>query len=713
MEPVAFGKYLLLERLAQGGMAEVFRAVYRGSAGFEKTVALKRILPVFHGSAEFTTMFIDEARLAASLTHMNIVQVFEFGEVDGSFYLTMELVEGADLGRLYEAARALKRAVPRPIAALVAAEAARGLAYAHDKRTPSGEPLGIVHRDVSPQNILVSYAGEVKVADFGIAKAIGKLHKTASGAVMGKIRYMSPEQITGEPLDGRSDVFALGTVLHELLAGQTLFAGDNPGQVADQVKLARVRPPSERAAEGVITPPELDRICLRALERDREARYARAAELARDLQTFVSAAAPGLTREDVGAWVAELAPRAAARAPRPATIDPAATTLATPLQPRTQLDSGSWVGGPDLPSTTPARRPTAARRAPLPLWIVFGATVLFAGGFVARSLFVHGAALPSPAQPVSLDGGIATALDGGAAPTLGPSDAERQRLLAALEALPQAEATWRGVEAPDYLMILSAVDAVACAVTPGGAPRLPDALESPLKARRLDLEAQAVTRYFAATGELPPRVAQSLRAFVRTRPAFALAVPPSPGWSLAGLAARLDPIEPRHRFDLLREMSATGRWRPLGPTPRPDDVFCERQAAVHELAARFPSPRSAQLLRYLAATPIEATVVEGALRYALLGAERDEPAGTLELRLRITNPGAGEQPLDLGRLRLAGPDGTPVPTLTVDAPASRVPSGLVREVRLRFSGVTDAIAEAAVLVLSPKVELAAYSEVLR
>ncbi|HEX9103674.1 MAG TPA: serine/threonine-protein kinase, partial [Polyangia bacterium] len=306
MQPIPFGKYLLVERLAQGGMAEVFRAVYQGAAGFEKQVAVKRILPVFDGTREFVAMFVDEARIASSLTHVNIVQVSDFGELDGSYYLAMELVDGVDLGRLREAASRRGLRIPVPIVAYIVAEAARGLAYAHEKRGGDGAPLGIVHRDVSPQNVLVSYAGEVKIADFGIAKATGKLHKTESGAVMGKIRYMSPEQINGEPLDGRSDVFALGTIFWELLVGAALWNGDNPGLVSDQVRHAKVDPPSRRGAD---VPPELDRICLKALARARDARHERAADLARELSTFVSERAPGLTREDVGALVGELVPR--------------------------------------------------------------------------------------------------------------------------------------------------------------------------------------------------------------------------------------------------------------------------------------------------------------------------------------------------------------------------------------------------------------------
>src|SRR4051812_22179560 len=147
VDPTPFGKYLLVERIAQGGMAEVFRVVYQGAAGVEKTVALKRILPALHGASDFVNMFIDEARLASSLTHVNVAQVFEFGEANGAYYLTMELVEGTDLGRLSEAARRQKLLLPHPVVAFLVAEAARGLAYAHDKRGPSGALVGIVHRD--------------------------------------------------------------------------------------------------------------------------------------------------------------------------------------------------------------------------------------------------------------------------------------------------------------------------------------------------------------------------------------------------------------------------------------------------------------------------------------------------------------------------------------------------------------------------------------
>src|SRR5262249_34690655 len=247
-------KYVLDHRIVAGGMAEVFRATMRGPAGIEKVVALKRILPIFGGERDFVDMFKDEARIAMRLAHTNIAQVFDFGEVGGSYYLAMEFVEGTDLGRLVERAAASGLRIPQPMACFLIAEAARGLDYAHERTDASGHSLGIVHRDVSPPNILLSTAGGVKIADFGISKPIGKLHKTATGAVMGKFRYMSPEQVAGLALDRRSDVFALGVILWELLTGHALFSGESATRVAECVQKADVPAPSLKNPE---VPPEL------------------------------------------------------------------------------------------------------------------------------------------------------------------------------------------------------------------------------------------------------------------------------------------------------------------------------------------------------------------------------------------------------------------------------------------------------------------------
>ncbi len=701
MEPLPFGKYLLIERLAQGGMAEVFRAVYQGAAGVEKTVALKRILPGLDGAGEFVEMFIDEARIAASLTHVNVAQVFDFGEVAGTYYLAMELVDGVDLGRLVEAQGRRARGdepgggLPSTMAAFIVAEAARGLAYAHERRAPSGAMLGIVHRDVSPQNVLVSYSGEVKIADFGIAKAVGKLHKTASGAVMGKLRYMSPEQVTGEPLDGRSDVFSLGVVLWELVTGAALFAGEHPGQVTDQVKRAAVSPPSQRAPS---VPSELDRICLKALARDRDARYPRAADLARDLAAFVAAEAPGLNREELAAYVAALVPRDdATAAPKPAPVA-IATTVAQPVASPTRAGRLS----PAAPSP-PVSRPS--RRWPLfvaALALAFGAAIWARDATRTPSLVLPlvvadlGPAAVSPPPP-PLTGLVV-------------SPADRERLLAALESLPQAGAAWRGVSSEDYLAILSAAEAALC-TTPTSAREasFPADVLDRLERRRVSDEARALSRYLLATGELPERVTLSLRAFLRGRPSFS---PGAAGWALAGLATLVEPDNAYHLEELVRQNGALHRWRePAAPGHDPNrfaDV-CERPSAVARLAARVPNALSASLVRYLAALPVEQSVDDAGLRFAVVGGERDEAAATLVVRLRVTNPGAEERALPLESVRLAGLEAPPV----VEPPAARLGAGLVREVKLSFGSVPDSVADAALLILRPGLELQAYSEVLR
>ncbi|HEX8954446.1 MAG TPA: serine/threonine-protein kinase [Polyangia bacterium] len=696
MQPIPFGKYLLVERLAQGGMAEVFRAVYQGAAGFEKQVAVKRILPVFDGTREFVAMFVDEARIASSLTHVNIVQVSDFGELDGSYYLAMELVDGVDLGRLREAASRRGLRIPVPIVAYIVAEAARGLAYAHEKRGGDGAPLGIVHRDVSPQNVLVSYAGEVKIADFGIAKATGKLHKTESGAVMGKIRYMSPEQINGEPLDGRSDLFALGVIFWELLVGAPLWTGDNPGAVSDQVKNAKVEPPSRRGRE---LPAEIDRIVLKALERQRDARYARAAELARELSAWLAQAAPSLTREDVGAFVAEVIPRESlVEAPPPPSDEARQPTAPAPKSDAEAYAKTKLAKGTPTTPTTPTRR----SGSPAPLIAVF-AVLLVGGGLALRYL---GAPSATWTPPLSSDDGgatVAVAADAG-----GVSDAEKLRLTAELEALPLASSLTRGVKSEDYLAVLSAVDAALC-LTPAGArePVIPGEEHARLERGKLVPEAMALGHYVLVTGALPPRVSVALQAFLRSHPPFAAG---AAGWTFAHLGALAKPDDPALRLAVIRQNGMTGEWRePSRDGPLAYAALCERQAAVDAYAARAADDRARALVRFLHATPPDVPVTDGGLRYSVLDAERDEAAATLLLRVRVTNPTGEDKSLPLGNARLAGLDAAP----TIDPPAVRLRSGLQLELRLTFAGVTDAVAEAAVLVLAPKVELQAYSEDLQ
>jgi len=274
-----FGKYQLLERLAVGGMAEVFRGKAVGAAGFEKDLAIKRILPQFSEDEDFVRMFIDEARLAAQLQHGNIVQIFDFDEAEGSYYIAMELVEGCDLRKLNGALGRQSRRLPVGVALYIAVETLKGLQYAHGKKV-AGRPLGLVHRDVSPHNILLSRSGEVKLSDFGIAKAHARATATRSGIVKGKLGYMAPEQIAGQPIDARTDLFAVGVVLYEMLTGERLFQGDSEVETMALVQRCQIPPPQEKNPEVTL---DVEAATLKLLAADPGARFQSAGDAIRAL----------------------------------------------------------------------------------------------------------------------------------------------------------------------------------------------------------------------------------------------------------------------------------------------------------------------------------------------------------------------------------------------------------------------------------------------
>jgi len=279
-----FGKYRLLEPIASGGMADVWRAEVIGAEGVVKEVALKLVRGEHAARSDFVRMFVQEARLASRLGHANVVQVFEFDQVDGRYYIAMELVRGRHLGCVVERTReaGVRFGVARAVQ--IGADVARALAYAH-RLSDGGRALGLVHRDVSPHNVLVSFEGEVKLADFGIARAMDGAGLTDPGTVKGKVAYMPPEQARGASVDARADVFSLGVVLWELCAGRRLFARDSDAAtVAAVLSDEPISPPSAWNDE---VPPELDATILGALERDRDRRIASAQDLATALATVV------------------------------------------------------------------------------------------------------------------------------------------------------------------------------------------------------------------------------------------------------------------------------------------------------------------------------------------------------------------------------------------------------------------------------------------
>jgi serine/threonine protein kinase len=279
--PIRFGKHLLLDRISIGGMAEVWRAVETDAA--RRVVAIKRLLPTVAEHPELVSMFIAEARVMLALDHPNIVRVYELGEVARTHFMSMEYVHGRDLRRILELCRESRLPAPIPIACYVISQVCQALDHVHRLLDESGRQINLVHRDVSPSNVLVSYRGDVKLIDFGIAQA-GARGAQESGEVDGKAAYMSPEQVLGRSIDRRSDIFSVGVCLHELLTGKRLFAGTRNHALAAGVRF-QIPLPSRRNPS---IQPALDSIVLKALASDPENRYQCASELAEDLRRFLA-----------------------------------------------------------------------------------------------------------------------------------------------------------------------------------------------------------------------------------------------------------------------------------------------------------------------------------------------------------------------------------------------------------------------------------------
>lgn len=284
-------------------MAEVFRAKAFGVEGFERLLAVKRILPNIAEDQDFIEMFVDEAKIAVQLNHANIAQVFDLGNEQGSYYIAMEHIHGRDLRAIFDRMRNQGEPMPVSQACFVTMKVCEGLDYAHNKRDQGGRDLNLVHRDVSPQNIIVSFDGEVKLIDFGIAKAAGKASNTQAGILKGKFGYMSPEQVRGLPVDRRSDVFSCGIVLYELLTGERLFVGESDFSTLEKVRNVEILPPSTYNRR---IQPELERIVLKALAKDVEDRYQNAIDLHDELQAFVYTAGEFYSRKDLSGWMKQV-----------------------------------------------------------------------------------------------------------------------------------------------------------------------------------------------------------------------------------------------------------------------------------------------------------------------------------------------------------------------------------------------------------------------
>ena len=278
-QPVRFGKYLLLDKIAVGGMAELFRAKILGVKGFEKIIAVKRILPHLCTEEDLVTAFIDEAKLAALLSHQCTIQIYDFGNIKSSYFIAMEYIFGRDLRLI--AKKCKEKGVPLPLefSLFIVSKVCAGLDYAHGLKNYKGEHLSLVHRDISPQNVIVTYEGDVKIVDFGIAKAATRSVKTQVGMIKGKVAYMSPEQAEGYEIDYRSDIFSTGILMYELVTGKRMFKGDTL-LILNKVRQASFQPAEELAPD---LPPKVFEILNRALARDREERYSSCGEMQFDI----------------------------------------------------------------------------------------------------------------------------------------------------------------------------------------------------------------------------------------------------------------------------------------------------------------------------------------------------------------------------------------------------------------------------------------------
>jgi len=338
------GRYALYREIASGGMATVYVGRQQGQAGFARTVAIKRLHPQFAKEPDFVAMFLDEARLAARIRHPNVVPTLDVVATDGELFLVMEFVQGESLSRLMRASRQRKENPPPRVIAAIMADVLHGLHAAHEATSEKGEPLGLVHRDVSPHNVLVGADGVARVVDFGVAKAAGRIQTTREGQIKGKIAYMAPEQITGA-VSRRSDVYAASVVLWETLTGKRLFAGENDGAVLNQVLNAKVVPPTQVAPE---LDPAWDEIVGKGLEREEAKRWQTAREMAVAIETRLQLA----RATQVAEWVESLAGDSLAkRAADVTSIESSSGIEAVPAL--------SPEPGPAVPVAAPAEAPPA------------------------------------------------------------------------------------------------------------------------------------------------------------------------------------------------------------------------------------------------------------------------------------------------------------------------------------------------------------------
>ncbi|HEV2718658.1 MAG TPA: TonB family protein, partial [Thermoanaerobaculia bacterium] len=399
-EPAAgikFGQYVLLDKIATGGMAEVWKARMRGVEGFQKTVAIKKILPHLSDNQDFIEMFIDEAKLAAQLNHNNIIHIYDLGKIQSSYYIAMEYIDGYDLKTILKLAGDRDQPLNVELALFIASKVAAALDYAHRKRDFEDRDLGLVHRDVSPQNVLISQEGDIKLCDFGIAKAASKASHTQAGALKGKLQYMSPEQAWGRTIDKRSDIFALATVLFEMLTGRKLFTGDNELSILEQVREARISSPSQYNDEVT---PQIDAIVVKALQKDPANRYQTAGEMERDINQVLYSFKPTPTAADLAIYMHRLeSSEPVAASPAPVFAEPEPVREPGQLKPAAAAAPAAPAVAPVVPiaaepaaaAYVPPAEPSDKKLPIVPIAAAVAVVVLGVGGW----LFMRGKSSPT------------------------------------------------------------------------------------------------------------------------------------------------------------------------------------------------------------------------------------------------------------------------------------------------------------------------------
>jgi CheY-like chemotaxis protein/tRNA A-37 threonylcarbamoyl transferase component Bud32 len=583
--PGAFGRYQLLDKIGAGGMAEVYKARMRGEQGFEKIVAIKRIVPHMATNAEFVTMFVDEAKLAAQLNHNNITHIYDLGKVDAWHYIAMEYVEGKDLRTLLKLGKERGFPLPAELALFIAAKIANALDYAHRRPAADGTELNLVHRDVSPQNILISDEGDIKLCDFGIAKAASKVSTTMSGALKGKLQYMSPEQAWGKRLDRRSDIFSLGSVLYEMLTGGPLFEGDTDMSVLESVREGEVASPTSR---GVEVPKRVDQIVLKTLAKNPQDRYQNASEFEKDLHAVLYTYQPSPGPADLAIYMHRLLE---AHQASDAEIDAA-------------FDAARDMP-PPVPPPAPASEAVPKKGK--------GLVIAKASGEVTRPSFPAPVPLPAPPARRALGEGMPAS----ALPAAGESKKSRAGLVAGIGvaaallvagALFVTKDRWLGTEPPVAAPTPKPEAPAASATTAASAAPSP-APPAPEPAKIVDPKAvEAEARRLAAEREKALRDAAAKQLATAGKPATA----PAPAPAVIGLAP-VKPAEPPRAGDagtasipVPKNVEPSTATAVGAPEPKPSEAAAEAapkptlpppvEVSVPEKPAVIPEPSRAPVL---------------------------------------------------------------------------------------------------------------------